>query len=163
MRVVVITTKEDGVTDNFQKFTSIISEINRSIARLKSDAVSRFSLKRSHVSAIYFIFRDGSMTASRLSDLTGEDKANISRAIHSLIEDGLVVEERRSKRARVRLTLTERGREIGEYLNTRVTELIELAAGNIPEEKLDVMYDCLYTIDERLRSATDGHSENKTK
>lgn len=151
------------MTDNFQKFTSLLASINLSISRLKSDAVSRFSLKRSHASAIYFIYRDGSLTASRLSTLAGEDKANISRAIHSLIEDGLVVEERRSKRARVRLTLTDRGKEIGEYLNTRVTELIDLAAGSISKEKFDVMYDCLYSIDESLRCAADGHTENKSK
>ncbi len=163
MPLVVITTKEGGVTDYFQRFTALLSSINRSIARLKADAVSRFSLKRSHVSAIYFIYREGSVTASRLSTLTGEDKANISRAIHSLIKDGLVVEERRSLRARVRLVLTERGREIGEFLHERATAMVSLASENIPEERLDVMYDCLHKIDESLRCAADGHSENKSR
>ena len=149
------------MTDNFKQFTSLISGINRSISRLKSDAVSRFSLKRSHVSVIYFIYCEGGVTASRLALLTGEDKANISRTTHSLIEDGLVYEERRSPRARVRLALTDRGLEIGEFLYHKVAEIVAQTSGDIPRERLEVMYDCLHIIDKNLRCATDGHIENK--
>lgn len=164
MRVVVITTEEGILADNFQRFTALLGSINRSISRLKSDAVSRFSLKRSHVSVIYFIFRDVSTTLSRLSLLTGEDKANISRTIRALVDDGYVTySEKTSPHARTRVTLTDKGREIGEHLHSRVVELVSVASSDIAKDKLDVMYDCLEQIDTNLRGVADGDAENKNQ
>lgn len=139
--------------DSYMIFTNLIASISRKIHRLKVEAMAQFELKRSHLSCIYYIFREGSITPARLCTLCGEDKANISRALKQLEDEGYVARAPRvTPRSRVYVTLTDRGADIGAKLAHEVDRIIDFAAGDIAKEDISAMYRVLERIDERLSS-----------
>ena len=83
MPVVITTTKED-MQERFKTFTILVSNINRCIHKIKTEEMADFNLKSSHVSCLYYIYKENSLTAKELCGLCGEDKANISRTIKFL-------------------------------------------------------------------------------
>ncbi len=139
--------------DKFRTFTHYIGNINRSIQRLKTEIMSRFRLRRSHLSCIYYIYREGAASATRLCALCGEDKSNISRTLKSLEDDGYILRESRTTpRARVRVTLSPKGIEIGEFLASQVDSIVEAASTDLSDEEIRIMYSSLESIDRNLTS-----------
>ena len=95
--------------DRFETFTVLINDISRSIHKLKMAEMAEFSLRSSHVSCLYYLYKQTSLTAKALCDICSEDKANISRSVKYLEEKGyLVCESKRAKRYQSPLMLTER-------------------------------------------------------
>ena len=76
--------------ERFQVFTVLIAGINRSILRIKTEEMSEFNLRSSHVSCLYYLYKKESLTAREICNLCGEDKANISRAVKLPIKVGIV-------------------------------------------------------------------------
>lgn len=145
------------MSDKFIRFTGRITGITKSIRKLISEEVARLGLRRAYAIPIYFIYENGPISASKLSRLCGEDKANLSRTLHLLEADGYVVmEERTSPRRRVRVALTAEGERIGGLLSARSRELVAVASEGISAEAMAVMNDALFKIDENLRAALEG-------
>ena len=143
--------------DRYSLFTNLIASINRKIHRLKVDIMAKFDLKRSHLSCIYYIHREGSVTPAGLCKLCGEDKANISRALKQLEDEGYVTRApRKSPRSRVYMTLTEKGGEIARMLSGDVDRMVGIASDGISDEDIETMYRVLERIDGQLSSTTDG-------
>ena len=139
--------------DSYMIFTNLIASISRRIHRLKVDAMAQFELKRSHLSCVYYIYREGSITPARLCTLCGEDKANVSRALKQLEDEGYVERAPRvTPRGRIHVTLTDRGAEIGAKLACEVDRIIDFVAGDISKEDISSMYRVLERIDARLSS-----------
>lgn len=137
--------------DRYLRFTGLMTDIMRNVRRITSDAISHYEIKRSYVPCIYFLYKNGPLTAARLCKLCDEDKANISRTLRALEDDGYAVkEERASSRSPVRMTLTETGREIGEFLAARVNSSVELATSGIDPDDIETMYSVLERIRENL-------------
>lgn len=137
--------------DRYLRFTGLVTEIMRNVRRITSEAISRYKIKRSYVPCIYFLYKNGPLTATKLCKLCDEDKANISRTLRALEDDGYVTkEERASARARVRMTLTASGAEIGAYLAARVSEAVDLATSGIDSEDIAAMYLALERINDNL-------------
>lgn len=142
--------------DRYLKFTRLLASLSRNIKRITHETIARYGIKRSYVPCIYFLYNGGPLSASKLSRLCSEDKANISRTIHALEEDGYAVkEERASARAHQRLMLTDEGAEIGKFLVERVAEVVEIAGEGIPPEEIAVMYSVLARIDANLSGMLD--------
>ncbi len=145
--------------DSYSLFTKLIASINRKIHRLEVEVMARFDLKRSHLSCIYYIHREESVTPAELCKLCGEDKANISRALKQLEDEGYVTRApRKTPRSRVYMTLTEKGAEIGGMLRDEVDRVVELASGAIEKEDIRAMYRVLEAIDGQLSFACDDNS-----
>jgi DNA-binding MarR family transcriptional regulator len=77
-------TKGEAMGERFQLFTVLISTLNRSIRRIKTEEMADFGLKSGHVSCLYYLLREGKLTAKELCDICEEAKANISRAIKDM-------------------------------------------------------------------------------
>ena len=65
--------------ERFETFTVLIARISRSIKRIKAEEMADFELKGPHVSCLYYLSQQDSMTASELCERCDEDKAAISR------------------------------------------------------------------------------------
>lgn len=144
----------------FKQFTTLVASINRSIRRIKTEEMSRYGLKSIHVSCIYYLYTESSLTVKALCDICEEDKANVSRAIEYLEEMEYI--ERRtepSKRYKTPLKLTARGKEIGEYLSGRISNILAEASYGLDEAQRDGMYYCLERISENLLSVCDKYDE----
>ena len=70
--------------DRFVMFTTLIGNISRSIFRMKSELMSEFDLKSSHVSCLYYLHHGMAKSSAELCRVCDEDKANISRAVKSV-------------------------------------------------------------------------------
>ncbi|MBE6599621.1 MAG: MarR family transcriptional regulator [Ruminococcaceae bacterium] len=144
------------VMENFERFTSLIAEINHSIRKLKTEIMSEFDLRSTHLYCLYYLFRDGSLTAKELCDMCAEDKALMSRTIKQLEERGYV-ERSSKKRYRAALTLTDEGRAVAaraaEYTNLYFMSTRE----GISDADREVLYRSLNLINDRLAELCDKY------
>lgn len=139
--------------ERFQLFTVLISALNRSIRRIKTEEMADFGLKGGHVSCLYYLHKEGKLTAKQLCDICEEDKANISRAIKDMEERGLIsCKERRTKRYQSPLELTEKGKEMALELDKKITKVLQVSSEGMSKEERDTMYRCLAIIDKNLQS-----------
>ena len=136
------------MTNRFQEFTVLIATLNRCIYKLKTEEMAEYNLKSSHVSCLYYIYLNGTLTAKELCDLCGEDKSNISRALKYLEENEYL--KLSSKKYQKTIVLTEKGNKVGEYLNGRVYEILDYVSEGLTEENRTIMYQSLNLINKRL-------------
>lgn len=142
--------------DSFLKFTGLITSIMRNIRKMITETVSRYGIKRSYAIPIYFLYKNGPLSATKLCELCGEDKANVSRTLKALEEDGYIArEDRPTSRSRVRMVLTAEGYEVGGFLAARISESVALATAGVAHGDIDVMYSVLSAIEKNLESALD--------
>lgn len=143
----------------FETFTLLIAGINRCIRKIKSEEMAGFDLKSPHVSCLYYLYKSESLTASELCDVCEEDKANISRSIKHLEENGyLVCLTKMQKRYQSPLILTEKGRRVGEYINERVNRVLEGVSNSISEEERAILYRSLAAIQTNLQRICEDYS-----
>lgn len=148
--------------ERFKEFTVLVANINRSIYKLKMEEMAEFNLKSSHVSCLYYIYKADSLTAKELCDVCGEDKANISRAIKYLENNGyLFCKCKTQKRYQSSLELTEKGCEVGKYIVDKIDNILNYASAGLSEEHRKIMYQSLYLINENLNKLCDGYNADK--
>ena len=146
--------------ERFKTFTVLISALTRSIRKIKTEEMAKWNLKSHHVSCIYYLYVKKSLTAKELCDICGEDKANISRAIEYLEENGfLYCDSSGQKRYKKRFKLTEKGVEVGKTINSRVETILDQAGAGISDESRKIMYDSLTMIEGNLQKITDEYGK----
>ena len=142
---------DQRMQERFKTFTVLIAGINRCIRRIKTEEMAEFDLKSPHVSCLYYLYKADSLTAKELCDICEEDKANISRSIKHLEENGfLTCESRTPKRYQSPLVLTEKGREIGGLVAEKIDAILEAAGEGLSEEERVIFYRALSLIHENL-------------
>ena len=121
-----------------------------------------FDLKSPHVSSIYYLYKCDTLTAKELGDLCGEDKGAISRSIEYLESNGYILcEDEGKKRYRSPLTLTEKGREIGEKIAIKIDKILNFASKGLTEEKRQIMYEGLNLISKNLENLCSNYEGEK--
>lgn len=142
----------------FETFTVLISKINRCIKKIKSEEMSNFNLKTSHVSCLYYLYKnDNELTAKELCDICDEDKAAISRAIDYLETEGFIAcESKTEKRYKSPLSLTEKGRQVGEMVSNKVDNYVDLASIGLSESDRKIFYNSLILISDNLQQICDN-------
>ena len=139
--------------NRFETFTVLLASINRSIRRIKNEEIKKYDLKATHVSCIYFLYKEGHLTSRELCTLCEEDKANISRTIEYLEQKGLIIcTQQGQKRYRAALELTEAGANIGKFIANKVNEILDLASEGMSDEERRNLYNSLELINRNLLS-----------
>ena len=147
--------------ERFETFTVLIGQISRSIYKLKTMEMAGYDLRSSHVSCLYYLYKMKSLTAKELCDICAEDKANISRAVKYLEENGyLRCESKRVKRYQSPLILTEKGEEIGERIAFKIDRILSRAGDGVSEEDRRIMYRSLAVIRENLSKLCETYEED---
>lgn len=148
--------------DKYLKFTTLLTSIMRNIRRITTETVAHYDLKRSYVSIIYFLYKNGPLSATKLCRLCAEDKANVSRTLRALEDEGFVTREvRETPRSLVRMMLTEDGMEIGAYIAGRISEAVGLATDGVDPDDITAMYRALESIDKNLECASDSKADQE--
>ena len=148
----------DYMISRYSKFTTLISNINRSINHIKTEEMQQFGLKSFHVSCLYYInkFEDG-LTATELCNLCEEDKGAISRSIDFLVQHGFVQydndDNKKKYRAKIHLTLT--GKEVAKRVNTITEKAVEIGSTGLTDNERETMYKCLEIISNNLNKYCD--------
>ena len=138
--------------ERYKVFTLAIANLTRSIRKIKTAEMAKWDLKSQHVSCIYYLYEKGSLTATELCEICGEDKANMSRSIEYLEENGYIVRrEKVNHRYNTHYTLTEAGLAVGRSIFERVESIISRASDGLSDEDRNIMYASLSLIDGNLK------------
>lgn len=139
--------------DRFETFTVLIAKISRSIRKLKSNEMAKFNLKSPHVSVLYYLTKNGDLTAKGLCDICDEDKAQISRSIEYLEKNGFIkCESKTEKRYKSPLILTEKGKQAGDSLVQEIDRVLSISSFGLTAEDMEIFYKCLFKICENLEN-----------
>lgn len=135
----------------FENFTVLISNINRHIKKIKTEEMEEYNLKSPHVSCLYYLYKEDSLTATELCAICKEDKAAMSRSIDYLEKNGYILSDSDAKkRYRCALTLTEQGKSIAVGIVEKIDRILDQASVGLSEEHRVVMYQSLALISENL-------------
>lgn len=140
--------------NRFSRFSLAISEIDRCWHKLASEAMAKYDLNSPHAVYLTTLYNcsDG-ITAAKLGELCGKNKADVSRMVSVLEKKGLVRKEAVGGNLyRARLMLTEEGKQAAEYVRGRAALAVELAGSGMTEEEREVFYRCLELITANLQS-----------
>ena len=140
------------MVSRFEKFLIDINEIDFCWHRIASAEMKAYGLKGNYV--IYFLKlheHPEGMTAARLGEACGRDKADVSRDMAALEKAGFV--ERSGTTAyRVPIVLTEKGRMLTDEIARKAELAVGLVGGVLTEEERTCFYRVLDTITENLHA-----------
>lgn len=143
---------ENNVFDRFQRFTVLINRVLKSIHKIKSAEMGKFGLKSTHVTCMYYLYRDGALTAKELCDICGEDKAAISRAIDDLEKLSFVAcGSKAEKRYKSPIYLTDKGEATGKEIALKIDGFLSKASEGLNEARRVEFYESLTLISENLQ------------
>ena len=150
------------MVDRFEKFSFAISEIHRFWHKIASDEMTKLGLKGPHV--VYLValkrFPDG-VTAAELSEMCARDKSDVSRAIASMQEKGLVAKKDDSLNAyRAKLILTPQGKAAAAHISKRAGVAVEMGGKGLSDDERKTFYNALELIATNLsKISKDGLPE----
>ena len=115
--------------ERFENLTAGVSQIYRSIQRIKKHRMTSMGLKGTHVMCIHYLnLHPEGLTATDLCNLCREDKAGISRSLSDLEAQGFIAygTSQGQKKYRAKAQLTKEGRKYA----VKVNELIGVMLRN---------------------------------
>lgn len=139
--------------ERFRNFTVLITKIYRAIRKIKSEETEEYGLSNSHVSCLYYLYKEESLTLKELMDICLEDKAALSRATGFLETNGFIeCDSTQKKRYNSSFKLTSLGVKVAESLAKKVDNILDLASVGIEDTEREIMYKCLNIISKNLDS-----------
>jgi len=132
--------------DRFEKFSLAVFNITHYWNKVATEEMKKYDLKAP--CAIYLLtlkqYEEG-VTAAKLCEVCGKDKADVSRTIKVMEERGLV-ERGGDISYRARVKLTEEGIKLAETINERASLAVDLVGGDLPEENRKILTETLDII-----------------
>ena len=145
----------------FRTFTLLTAQISRCLRRIKTEEMADIKLKSGHVSCLHYLHEIGPMTAKELCEICEEDKANISRSMEYLEQNGyLIPDPEETGRYKRRYILTEKGTQAAKLLDEKIECMLAIAGEGVSEEERLVMYASLARISANLQRICDEY-DNK--
>ncbi|MBQ4105772.1 MAG: MarR family transcriptional regulator [Clostridia bacterium] len=139
--------------DRYEVFSLTVAGVHRCIQKIETEEMEKYGLKGSYAQYLAAIRRNGNgMTLSQLSEFCMKDKAAVSRAIAEMEAKGLVCRVGEKENAyRAKLTLTERGEAVADFVSKRATAAVKLAGKGLTDEDRKIFYSVLDLISSNLR------------
>ena len=122
--------------------------------------MSSFGLKSTHVSILYYLYKEDGLTAKELCDVCEEDKAAVSRSILALEKEGYIgCESKTEKRYKSPIKLTDKGRQTGKQIVEKIDRILNSASLGLSEENRNIFYQSLELITENLKNICENYDE----
>lgn len=152
--------------DRFLRFSSLLNEAQKSIAKLKYTKMESYGLGSAHTVCIRILqeHTEG-VTKSELAKLCCVDKAQISRVIGDLLEKEYVSVSTPERNYRQKYKLTDKGTQVATEIRQITLEINRFVSKDIPDEKIVIFYNTLEEICNKLAEAETlfgNHSEDKS-
>ena len=140
--------------DRFIRFSSLLNNAQKSIARIKYKKMDSYGLGSAHTLCMCIMrnYRDG-ITKTELAVLCGVDKAQISRLIGDLLKKEYVCTTAPNKSYRQKYRLTEEGEQVAAEIEKIVVDINSYVSGDISQKELEIFYSTFEKICQRLISA----------
>ena len=137
--------------DRFEHFSLSIAEISRHWHKIAADELEKYGLKGSHAIYLTTLYQlEEGVTAARLAELCARDKADVSRMLNIMEQQGLILREG-ANNYRTALRLSEKGREAAEHIRSRASLAVAAAGRDLSDETRAVFYEALDSIAKNLR------------
>ena len=144
----------------YKDFTVLITKISRSIKRIKTFEMEEINLKSPHVSCLYYLYKEGKLTATEICEISEEDKAQISRALDYLELHGYVVcESNQKKRYKSHFDLTVKGKEVSKHIANKIDNILDEVSNELTEEERMILYKSLNVISTNLEKINERNGE----
>ena len=138
--------------DYFEMFTVLMSKLSYQIKKIKSEEMEKFNLKGTHLSCLYYLYKEDALTAKELCEICEEDKANVSRTIDYLETNGYLIRQNEdNKKYKSHLALTEMGRSVASKIAEKIDRILDEAGAGIHEAEREIMYRSLFQISSNLQ------------
>ncbi len=135
----------------YNNFKVLITRIARGIHRVEENEMKQINLKSQHISCLYYLSLSEKLRAKDIVDLYLEDKGQVSRSLDFLEKNGYIkCDSLAHKRYNAYYYLTEMGREVSEYIETKINEIVEDVSDFLTDEERIIMYRCLTKISKNL-------------
>lgn len=135
----------------FEIFVMAITEIYKSIQKIKVQEMADMGLKGTHVMCLFFLQEHPEgLTSAELSNLCCEDKAAISRVVKELSSLHYIVYE--EKKYRSKITLTESGLQVCHHMNEKIVKAVDMAAQGYSHEEREIFYRVLLQVAGNLKN-----------
>lgn len=150
----------------FEQLTTGVSQIYKSIQRIKKLEMRSLGLKGTHVMCLYFLYShsDG-LTAADLCMLCKENKAGISRILSDLEALGYIryTHPQDKKKYRSRAVLTDTGKKQAKKVNRMILRAVLEGGRDITAEERDIFYRVLDLISDNLNKFCEELEKNNQK
>ena len=136
----------------YQQFSYIVSVINRQIQKIERDEMEKYGYKGSFAQYLMAMRRNPEgVTSAQLSEMCDKDKAAVSRVVTEMIEKGLVVRKSaKDSLYRAKLTLSQEGERIVEFVANRAVAAIEAMGNELSDDQRKILYFTLDVIENKL-------------
>ncbi len=149
--------------ERFGKFTLLIDGIYKSIHKIKLYTAPDFGIKSVHVFWVYCLrTRPEGLTATELAAISEIDRSLVSREVAKLCAGGYTTYiggSGKSRNYNSRLTLTEKGMELAEYIRKEAMKVQERADEGISDEELEMFYSVLEKLHANFAKITKEREE----
>ncbi len=140
--------------ERYEHFTYATNEINKFLKKLTGEEMKKHGLKSAH--AIYFTVlannAETGLTATQMCELSGRDKADVSRMLALMEKKGLVIKKGVHQNLYNGVfVLTEKGLQISECVKQKAAKAVELAGKDLTEDARINFYNSLDSIVKNLR------------
>lgn len=138
--------------ERFDIFTTTITQIYKSLQKIKNREMTEVNLKGIHVMCLFRLNRnpDG-MTLTALSAACEEDKAAMSRTVSELAGLGYV-KTAEGRRYRAPVVLTDSGREVAAKIDDMIISAVNAGGDGLTDEERSVFYKTLTLISNNLKT-----------
>lgn len=136
------------MSDRFERFSFAMGEIYKVWQKLTTAEMKKYNLRGIHSIYLLTLSRcPEGITAAKISELSGRDKADVSRMLSILKRNGLIYRDNeQGGRYRGLYKLTERGQEAAEFARRRAEIATNHAGKDMTEEEREIFYRCLNSI-----------------
>ncbi|MGN1344655.1 MAG: MarR family winged helix-turn-helix transcriptional regulator, partial [Traorella sp.] len=146
--------------DRFGKFSLAIATINKIWHNIAAKEMEKYGLKGIH--SIYILtmakYPDG-ITATKLCEVCDKDKADVSRMMNILEQNGFVHKEGNNYRAIFKLTSS--GYQLAQEVNDKANKAVAMAGKDLSDLDREVLYHCLDSIIANLKVLNETGIDNE--
>lgn len=130
------------MTDRFEQFSFIISGIYRKLQKIKRDEMVKRGYKGAFAQYLATLSRyEEGLTSTELCEICDKDKAAVSRIIAKMEEKELIQREKKAVRSyRSKITLTEKGKEVADFVAKRAHAAISAVSKEIMTDEERVAF-----------------------
>lgn len=140
--------------ERFELFLNNIAIIERYWHKIAADEMTKYGMKGPY--ALYFTtlrqYPEG-ITSAKLAELCNRNKADVSRAVSMMEQEGLIIRNSTSGNSyRALIQLTPKGQEITKEIYQKVLKAVSITGDGLSKEERIALYRSLNTIANNLQS-----------
>ena len=146
-------------TERLLKFLSVFGLLQKQISRLRSLAMERAGLKSSDLPVLIALdLKKEGLKMEEIVAKTQTDKAQISRTVRGLLEQGMI-EKQGGGKYKNRYLLTEKGSRLMDKINQVIELVFEEAHGTLDDEIWSHFYHLCKSLDAQIEETLE-HPES---